>query len=95
MATADIDNHSSFIKDTLTYDSIITEDELRLIFSDLIDTIEKVRDKKTGDFVNISRKCVDHEYKISDPFLIRHFLLVAVKEMTDHNNNYLWQLISE
>ena len=83
MATADIINHSSFIKDALTYDSIITEDELRLIFSDLI------RDKKIADFVNIYRKCVDHEYKISDPFLIKHFLLVAVKEMIDHNNNYL------
>ena len=89
MATADIINHSLFIKDALTYDSIITEDELRLIFSDLINTIEKVRDKKIADFVNMYRKCVDHEYKISDPFLIKHFLLVAVKEMIDHNNNYL------
>lgn len=68
MATADIINHSSFIKDTLTYDSIITEDELMLIFSGLIDTIEKVRDKKIADFVNMYKKYVDHEYKISDPF---------------------------
>ena len=89
MATADIINHSSFIKDTLTYDSIITEDELMLIFSGLIDTIEKVRDKKIAEFLNIYRKCADHEYKISDPFLIKHFLLVVVKEMIDHNNNYL------
>ena len=80
MASADIINHSlfpNFTKDTIKQEHLIEE------FTNLVESIKNIRDKKIKDFVNVYTTAVDHTYKIDDPILIRHFLLISVQEINN------------
>ena len=83
MASADIINHSlfpNFTKDTIKQEHLIEE------FTNLVESIKNIRDKKIKDFVNVYTTVVDHTYKMNDLILIRHFLLITVEEI---NNNLI------
>ena len=80
MASADIINHSlfpNFTKDTIKKEHLIEE------FTNLIETIKNIRDKMIKDFVNVYTTAVYHNYKIDEPILIRHFLLITVEEISN------------
>ena len=80
MASADIINHSLhpiFTKVTIKQVQPIEE------FINLVETIKNIRDKKIKDFVNVYTTAVIHTYKIDDRILIRHILLIAVKEINN------------
>ena len=55
-------------------------------FSNLVNIIYNIRNKKIKDFVKIYQIAVDHTYEIDDPLLIRHLLLETVEEI---NNNLI------
>ena len=83
MASADIINYSlfpNFTKDTIKQEHLIEE------FTNLVESIKNIRDKKIKDFVNVYTTVVDHTYKMNDLILIRHFLLITVEEI---NNNLI------
>ena len=80
MASVDIMNlllFPNFTKDTINQEHLIEE------FTNLVETIKNIRDKKIKDFVNVYTTAVDHNYKIDDPILIRHSLVITVEEIND------------
>ena len=94
MASADIINHSlfpNFTKDTINQKHLIEE------FTNLVETIKNIRDEKIKYFVNVCTTAVDHNYKIHDPILIRHFLLITVEEINNDliKNNKPYRLSFE
>ena len=95
MASADIFNQSLYpnsTKDTIKYSvypgsfsayEYIKNNHILEDFSNLVNIIYNIRNKKIKDFAKIYQIAVDHTYKMDDPLLIRHFLLETVEEINN------------
>ena len=94
MASTDIINqslHPNSTKDTIKYSVYpnssnyedIKNNHILEEFRNLVNTIYDTRNKKIKGFVNIYQIAIDYSYKISDPILLRHFLLETVEEINN------------
>ena len=94
MPSADIINQSLYpnsTKDTTKYSTYpnsstyedIKNNYLFEEFSNLVNAIYNIRNKKIKDFVKIYKIAIDHTYEIDDPLLIRHFLIETVEEINN------------
>ena len=94
MASTDIINQSLYpnsTKDTIKYSVYpnssnyedIKNNHILEEFRNLVNTIYDTRNKKIKGFVNIYQIAIDCSYKISDPILLRHFLLETVEEINN------------